>query len=175
MKSVYILLTKSNTYFSKFIHHMTADEFTHSSISLDRDLRRVYSFGRLNPRLIWPAGFIKEDVRAGLFKDSENNNCCLFELMVSDETYNRIQFEIEAMEKEADKYRYSLAGAVYCKMNKEYHKEYKYFCSEFVSEILAKSGALNLPKATSLMRPIDFCGIDDLNMLYRGELKYCIQ
>lgn len=174
MRSVYILLTKSDTYFSRFIHRMTDDEFTHSSIALDRELRKVYSFGRKYPRLMWPAGFVKEDVRSGLFKQSEDNKCCLYELLVNDDVYDKIVAAIEKMESEANKYSYSLTGALHCKLNKEYHKDNKFFCSEFVSDILVKSGAIDLPKASSLMRPIDFTQIDDLNMLYVGELKNCL-
>ncbi|MEA5027011.1 MAG: hypothetical protein VB012_05055 [Erysipelotrichaceae bacterium] len=175
MKSIYILLTKSDTYFSRFIHYMTSDEYTHSSIALDRNLDQVYSFGRRNPRLMWPAGFVREDVRSGLFKRCESNNCCLFELTVSDEIYTKIEENLTGMMQEADKYHYNLLGAFYCKMNRERPKENKYFCSEFVSELLERYEIAELPKATGLMRPIDFYDVKELNLLYYGELKNCMQ
>jgi len=175
MESIYILLTKSDTYFSRFIHYVTEDEFTHSSIALDRNLKQVYSFGRRHPRLMWPAGLVREDVRSGLFKQSENNNCCLFELVVEDDVYANIADDIENMMKESRKYHYNLMGAFYCKMNIPHAKDNKYFCSEFVSDILYRNDALPLPKPASLMRPVDFCDVKELNVLYSGELKYCFR
>lgn len=38
MKEIYILLTKSDTLFSKAIYRITRAEYTHASISLDREL-----------------------------------------------------------------------------------------------------------------------------------------
>ena len=49
MKKVYIILTYSGTFLSKIIKYYTRDEFSHVSISLDSDLKKMYSFGRLNP------------------------------------------------------------------------------------------------------------------------------
>jgi len=175
MESIYILLTKSDTYFSRFIHYVTEDEFTHSSISLDRNLNQVYSFGRRNPRLIWPAGLVREDVRSGLFKQSENNNCCLFELVVEDDVYASVLSDIETMMKDSRKYHYNLLGTFYCKMNIPHTNGNKYFCSEFVSDLLDRNAALPLIKPASLMRPVDFFDVKELNVLYSGELKYCFR
>ena len=46
MKSIYILLTKSDTVVSKAIHLVTADQYTHVSISFDKTLQPLYSFSR---------------------------------------------------------------------------------------------------------------------------------
>ena len=49
MKKIYIILTHTGTILSKIIKKYTKDEFSHVSISLDVDLKEMYSFGRLNP------------------------------------------------------------------------------------------------------------------------------
>ena len=49
MKKIYIVLTHSGTALSKIIKGFTKDEFSHVSISLDKELNEMYSFGRLNP------------------------------------------------------------------------------------------------------------------------------
>lgn len=38
-RSVYILLTRSDTYFSRLIHLLTDEDYTHVSICLDADLQ----------------------------------------------------------------------------------------------------------------------------------------
>lgn len=49
MRKVYIVLTHTGTLLSKIIKNFTKDEFSHSSIALDVELKQMYSFGRLNP------------------------------------------------------------------------------------------------------------------------------
>ena len=48
MKKIYIILTHTGTMLSKIIKKYTKDEFSHVSIALDKELNRMYSFGRLN-------------------------------------------------------------------------------------------------------------------------------
>lgn len=55
-KTVYILLTRSGTWFSRLIHLATDDCYTHASIGLDGPAGPFYSFGRLDPRFALPAG-----------------------------------------------------------------------------------------------------------------------
>ena len=50
-KTVYILLTRSGTWFSRLIHLATDDCYTHASIGLDGPAGPFYSFGRLDGRL----------------------------------------------------------------------------------------------------------------------------
>ena len=42
--------------------------------------------------------------------------------------------------------------------------------SQFVSEVLQKSGALELPKPSTLMHPSDYAELPELRCLYRGTL-----
>jgi hypothetical protein len=57
MKKVYIVLTSTTTYLARIIRTYTKDEYSHSSISLDKELNQMYSFGRLNPYIPWWGGF----------------------------------------------------------------------------------------------------------------------
>jgi len=45
-RSIYILLTRSGTWFSRFIHLVTSDCYTHASIGLDGPSGPFYSFAR---------------------------------------------------------------------------------------------------------------------------------
>ena len=60
MKKIYIVLTHSGTTLSKIIKGFTKDEFSHVSISLDKELNEMYSFGRLNPYNPFWGGFVHE-------------------------------------------------------------------------------------------------------------------
>ena len=67
MPTIYILLTNTRTAFSRLIGWSTGETYTHVAIALDRELRKVYSFARRNPRFLLPAGLVREDVRAGVY------------------------------------------------------------------------------------------------------------
>ena len=59
-------------------------------------------------------------------------------------------------------------------MNIAYDRKSHYFCSEFVSEVLEMSNALELQKHPSLMRPADYTKIEELNCLFDGK-QMCIR
>lgn len=58
MKKIYIVLTHTGTTLSKIIKNYTNDEFSHVSISLDSELKEMYSFGRLNAYNPFWGGFV---------------------------------------------------------------------------------------------------------------------
>ena len=48
-KQIYILLSHSGSILSKLINIYTRKSYTHVSLGLDKDLKELYSFGRLRP------------------------------------------------------------------------------------------------------------------------------
>ena len=71
MKEIYIVLTHTGTVLSRIIKDYTQDEFSHVSISLDKELKEMYSFGRLNPYNPFWGGFVQEGINFGTFKRLE--------------------------------------------------------------------------------------------------------
>ena len=67
MKEVYLVLTHTGTTLSNIVKFYTKKDYTHVSISLDSELKRLYSFGRLNPNNPFKAGFVREDLETGTF------------------------------------------------------------------------------------------------------------
>ena len=64
-RAVYILLTRSGTWFSRLIHFATRDDYTHASIGLDGPAGPFYSFARKYERFALPAGLVEERVGPG--------------------------------------------------------------------------------------------------------------
>lgn len=171
MKSIYILLTKSNTILSRIVYLITADTYTHASISFDKNFNFLYSSSRKNGRTIFPAGPCREYLLRGYYKKNPYIPCAVYELRVSDEVYEKARREAEGIIRNADKYHFNIIGLVLCRMNIPYHRKYNFFCSQFVSEVLHRSQALSLPKDTSLMRPCDYMELPELRLLFKGNLK----
>lgn len=175
MKSIYILLTKSDTYISKTIGLATSDEYTHISISFHKSLEPMYSFSRKYSNLPLPAGLRSEPLQTGFYKKYDYIPCALYQLKVKDEVYQKAKYLIDDMLQEVHRYHFNVIGLVLCKLSIAYNRNHFYFCSEFVSEILAKSNAIQLPKIPCLMRPNDFTSLSELTCLFKGRLNQMIQ
>lgn len=175
MKKIYILLTRSDTWISKLINLTTDDTYTHASISFEESLQPLYSFSRERIHMPLPAGLRSEPLNYGFFKKYNNIPCALYELQVSDVVYEAAKDEVNHMMAKKDSYRFSIIGLLLCRLNIPYHRRRHFFCSQFVSEVLARSHALHLPKDTSLMRPNDYTTIPKLLCRFRGRLNELVQ
>lgn len=171
MKEIYILLTKSGTYVSKLINLFTSDKYTHVSISFDENLVPLYGFSRKYVHFPLPGGLKLEPLDDGLYKKYSNMPCALYKLEVSEEVFCAAKDRVEKMMKTANKYSYNVLGVFFCGLKIPFPRKSKYFCSEFVSEILLHSNALQLPKKPSLMRPIDYTNLPQLTRIYEGKLN----
>ena len=171
MKSIYILLTRSTTIMSRLVSLMTSERYTHSAIALEKDLKHLYSFGRRCSWMPFPAGFVSENLYDGYFSSHRDIPCALYEIKVSEEVYESICCHIEMIRKSPKKYKYNLIGVALCMLDIEFNRRYHYFCSQFVAELLSKSGALELPKPAALMHPNDYTCMQQLDMLYMGSVE----
>lgn len=171
MKSIYILLTRSDTVISKIIRAATNDLYTHASVAFNEELKPLYSFSRRYISFPLPAGMQIESTDSGLYKKYDNMPCAVYELKVTEEIYCSAKCIAERMISEASKYRFNILGLFLCRMNMPLHRRYHYFCSEFVAEVLVRSNALDLPKAPSLIRPNDYAGFPELNCIFTGKMR----
>jgi len=166
-RTVYILLTRSGTWFSRLIHLATQDDYTHASIGLDGPDGPFYSFARKYRHLALPAGLVEE--QAAVYR--RNVPCCLYELRVSGETYLRLRRRLRSMYAQREEYHYSVLGVLACWFNLSLCRRHHYFCSQFVAGLLEDCGAMELPKPPTLLRPSDFCGMKGLRPVHRGLLE----
>ena len=61
---IYIVLSHTGTVLSRLIKTFTRAEYSHVSISLDKNLEKMYSFGRINPYNPFYAGFVHEKIHS---------------------------------------------------------------------------------------------------------------
>ena len=62
MQKIYIITTYTGTALSYLIRNISKTPYAHVSIALNKDLRPMYSFGRLNPKTPLFAGFVEENI-----------------------------------------------------------------------------------------------------------------
>lgn len=169
MKEIYIVLTHTGTVLSRIIKDYTQDEFSHVSISLDKELKEMYSFGRLNPYNPFWGGFVHEGINFGTFKRFGNTVCKIYSLYVTDEQYNNAKGIIEYIKSSKQLQGFNIIGLLAVGFHKKITFENSFYCAEFVKYVLDKSGIENnLPE---LIKPEDFKNIRGLNEIYSGRLR----
>lgn len=114
---------------------------------------------------------MEEHLDRGFLGKQGNIPCALLRLNVPDKVYYRAKNRVYNMLQRRENYRYNFVGLLMCQLHIPLALPNQYFCSQFVSMILAESGALELPKPAALMHPSDFCTIKDLQVLYFGGLS----
>lgn len=169
MKEIYIVLTHTGTALSRIIKTFTKDEFTHSSISLDENLKEMYSFGRLNPYNPFAGGFVHEAIDKGTFKRFYNTRTKVYALKVSDSQYEMIKNTIQQIGEQKENYTFNRLGLFAVGLHRKIRKEHSFYCAEFVKYILENAGVkTDLPE---LIKPEDFKKIEGLQVVYKGLLR----
>ncbi len=169
-KSVYIVLTSTGTALSQMIKSYTKEKYNHVSISLNEELTEMYSFGRRNPINPLDGGFVKEDVEIGTYSWFPHTECKILRLEVSLQEYGKITRFIDTFKKKQKKYVYNFVGLFGVVFNTPLEIEGAYFCSQFVAEILRRSGIQLFEKPSSLVQPAEFLELDIFDPLYEGKL-----
>lgn len=169
-KELYILLSDTGTWLNKSVKWYTKAPYNHASLSLDRELIELYSFGRKNPKNPVLGGFAKEDVRNGIYTYFPNTTCVLYRLKVTDVEYRKVESVLEAFKKNSDKYTYNAVGLLGVALNRPIEPLNSYFCSQFVAEVLERAGIYLWDKDPALVSPDDFRFSDRLELLYEGSI-----
>lgn len=168
MKKIYIVLTYTGTILSKIVKVYTRREFSHVSIALDEDLKEMYSFGRINAYNPFWAGFVHEDVNKGTFKRFKKTKARVYSLTVKDEQYEKVKEVIRDIQKNKLDYNFNILGLLGVVINYKVKRERYFYCAEFVKYVLEQSNICYLP---DIVKPEDFKEIDNLNVVYNGQLR----
>ena len=169
MKKIYIVLTHTGTVLSRIIKVYTKNEFSHVSISLDKNLDKMYSFGRLNPYNPFIGGFIHEHIDKGTFYRFKKTKTTIYSLDISDKQYKKLEDLILKFETNKKKYTFNIIGlfAVAVKLKIKINRSF--YCAEFVKYILDESDIkTELP---DIIKPEDFKYLQKTTEIYNGVLK----
>lgn len=170
MKTIYILLSRTNTMAARLIRLATSCRYNHVSISLDAGRSDFYSFARRRIHNPLIGGFILENLHTGIFGRNGDQPCALYALQIADEAYVELEGIIARFFDHYDVYRYNFLGVPLCFFGIPYERKHHYLCSQFVAHMLHRTGGCTLPKPVSLMQPMDFLAIPELRLVYTGPL-----
>ena len=170
-KQLYIVISQTGTVLSRILKYITGAEYNHASISLSKDLEKMYSFGRRHPYNPFWGGFVIESPRTGTFKRFSDTRALVLSVPVSEEQHAELRNMLEDMWKRRKKYRYNFFGLCLAYFHIAWKRENYYYCSEFVGELLIKvriDGVECLH--SSIIQPIHFLRLPH-TQLYCGKLR----
>ncbi len=146
-RTVAILLTKYTDLFSRFISFISKNGYSHASISIDEEEETFYSFSY--------KGFAIEKPKTKKSRKRTKESICI-RMQVSEKSYSIIKEEIDGFLMNQSKFGYAKMGIVLCMLHIPYKFKNKYFCSQFVAEVLSQADAIILKKKESLYLPNHF-------------------
>ena len=162
-KKILVLLTQHNDNFAKFLRFITGAEYTHASIATEVDLERFFTFNQED-------GFYVERPTKIYTEHKRLRKCRLYSVEVDESIHDNICNIIHDFEVNSTAYKYNLLGLILSFFKMPWNRNNSYFCSQFVAELLKKSGAVIVEKDPSLYLPNDFMDISELELCYNGTL-----
>lgn len=142
MPAVSILLTQYADPFSRMVYYLTGRGYTHVSISPGED-GSYYSF---NLR-----GFCRETLERHRRRGPRRSMALRLE--VSDASFRGIRRRLRLVDACSQQYHYNSLGVFCAMLHIPFRRRRCYFCSQFVAELLADSGAMALPRPAGFYLP----------------------
>lgn len=168
---IFILLMHTGTPLTKVIKAVTNAEFTHCCISFNPGLDPMYSFGEKTKTGESGFGFLSQNTKADFYKN-HHTKYAVYCMFVSKEARDSMKTRLEFFKKNKNKMKYDCFGLVQVFFNKASdYKNYKYFCSRFVMDIVQASGD-KLDKVASLWKPNDIKALGNISQVNSGDDLY---
>ncbi|MBO5926145.1 MAG: hypothetical protein J6Q38_01115 [Clostridia bacterium] len=167
---IYIVLSQTGSFVSKGLKVFTKDKYNHVSISLDSGLDEMCSFGRYYAYFPFWGGFVKESTKSGSLKRFKNTESLIIKISANEEKINGVRLKINQMFASKRKYRYDMIGVLLAKFGKNKKRKFRYYCSEFVKEILIENDILKREDCPEIMKPMDFLNVSGGEIIYEGSL-----
>lgn len=162
-RKIFVLLTQFPGFDSKALRWWTQFPYSHVSLGLDEDMNTFYSFV--------VKGFIVEDISRYNKPGRDPFPCELYELEVSEGTYQAVKKNMLTFVSNRSKLAYTRLGLILTLANIPWRLKNQYICSQFVAETLQRCAAIRLKKDSTLYLPGDFPRLKELKMIFKGDLQ----
>lgn len=164
---IYILFSRQNTKIGRFIRlFLRNTRYSHVSVSLDPELRTVYSFARSRFDSPFSGGFVREYPSRFLISDRDINvKICKVEL--TEKEYIDAKSRLQYCLNHQDEMLYNLYDALLTPLNRRFRLKNAYTCVGFAAYILGVYD--QIPNIHALE---DLCKD---SIVYEGSLKALIE
>lgn len=130
---VYVVLFYSGTALGKLIKATAGPHFSHAAISFTEDLTEMYSFGRKSGLNV--EAFVVDSIENEAYQRPDTQYA-IYMVPATAEQYDRMKERIQWFIKNAAKFKYNFSGLFKNYLGISDNPKYRYFCSQFVADIL---------------------------------------
>lgn len=133
---LYVVFSATPLKIGKMIRTVTRDKYNHVSISLDPDLKTLYSYARYHKKAPLYGGFVCET--PSRYKHGEKvASISVCSLPITAEQKEEIISRIENMQENVEKCRYNMVSAMIAPLSKRVFVPNCYTCIEFATSVIA--------------------------------------
>lgn len=169
-REIYIVLSQTGSLLSRFLRLVTGKEYNHSSISMDWEMTKMYSFGRRTPYNPLFAGFVQESPKYGTFKRFPKTEVVVIAFTVDDQVYREIGAMMEDLKACSKELHYDFLGLFLAWFRIHYRRHNHFYCSEFVKTVLQYYAFEGSDQLAPITHPVDFMELPGADVVYRGKL-----
>ena len=141
-------------------HHF---DYTHTTIGLEEDLNTFYSFMK--------KGFIEEKITRYIKPNREPFPCALYEIEVSRKAYRRVKKLLESYVARKKFLQYTHFSLFWAILGIPWKLRDRYFCTQFVAEVLQRSNIAYLAKNSAVCFAKDFHELTETKMVFSGNIQ----
>lgn len=164
-RKINILLTQFPGMDARALRRCTGFPYCHASVGLEEDMNTFYSFV--------VKGFIVEDIQR--YCKRAAFPCALYQLEVTEEVYEQVRNMLQNFVQRKPTLRYSYLGLFLSLLHIPSRWKHRYFCSQFVAEVLQRCRATRLRKSSTTYLPKDLHRLEDLKLIFQGDLPHMLQ
>lgn len=167
MAHIYIVLTNTGTVLGNCIKLYTKETYNHSSIVLDPNLKRVYSFGRKQVHNPFIGGFVREDFQQRFF---DKTWAQIYRVELSQIQLEIIWQQLLAFKLRQEELRYNFLGLIGIACHQIWPRQDAYFCSQFIAYLLEQSTVVHFNKPCYLITPTDLIKSIPAELIFEGAI-----
>ncbi len=165
----YIVLSQTGALMSNVLHICTRAPYNHVSLSFDKNLHMLHSFGRRNPFDPFWGGVVRESPHWGTFKRFHKTRIKVMEVTVPREKRDEVQAFALRMWHERETWGYNYSGVFLGAVGIHHPGNRTYYCSEFVKDMAVRMGVEGADRLPDIVQPIHFLSITH-EVIYEGLL-----
>jgi hypothetical protein len=168
--SIYVVLSRSSTVLSRTIRLATRAEYTHAALALDADLELMFSFGRRRASNPFVGCFKRERLDDDLYRDMAQLPGVVLEVPVTQAQRDAVCGQVAEFLLDSHTYTYNAPGLVSGLFGRGAEDDRRFFCSEFVYQVLHGAGVCDLGVPRWKVRPQTLLQLPG-DVVFRGDLK----
>lgn len=169
--AIYIVISRTPTRIGKVIRKALGQKYNHVSLSMDRNLKHMYSFGRIMLKNPLIGGIIQESRRTLALGTLRPVLVKIYRVPVTETQYDQIWDKILDLFNDDEGYYYNYLGALGLLLGLK-RKMYKtYICSEFALDMMKEAGIEFTTRDSVLVTPEEVSRLIENYLIFEGNLQ----